>query len=158
MAWLKKQKEQDKCPEYCVRSRCIGCSIYEKRKEDKPSIFPPGLGEARWNPISSVQQKPIFRVGDTIMAKDGTGIPQEMFYIERIEDGFYWEKDNTILISNQDEFQLVEPADNVSKDEYVKKFKVLCDAYEIKLPNRAYDIYHLCGDLAKLFGNTNKQE
>lgn len=126
--------------------------------EEKPSIFPPRLGEVRWNPISSVQQKPIFRVGDTIMAKDGTGIPQEMFYIERIEDGFYWEKDNTILISNQDEFQLVEPADNVSKDEYVKKFKALCDAYEIKLPNRTYDIYHLCDDLAELFGNTNKQE
>ena len=128
------------------------------RNEQKPSIFPPGFGEVRWNPIASVQQKPIFRVGDTIMAKDGTGIPQEMFYIERIEDGFYWEKDNTILISNQDEFQLVEPADNVSKDEYVKKFKALCDAYEIKLPNRAYDIYHLCDDLAKLFGNTSKQE
>lgn len=104
------------------------------------------------------EQKPIFRVGDTIMAKNGTGIPQEMFYIERIEDGFYWEKDNTILISNQDEFQLVEPADNVSKDEYVKKFKALCDAYEIKLPNRTYDIYHLCDDLAELFGNANKQE
>ena len=104
------------------------------------------------------EQKPIFRVGDTIMAKNGIGIPQEMFYIERIEDGFYWEKDNTILISNQDEFQLVEPVDNVSKDEYVKKFKALCDAYEIKLPNRTYDIYHLCDDLAELFGNANKQE
>ena len=157
----KNEKEQDKCPEYCVRSHCIGCSIYEKQKEDKYSIFPPGLGEVWWNPISSVQQKPIFRVGDTIMAKDGTGIPQEMFYIERIEDGFYWEKDNTILISNQDEFQLVEPADkvyNVYKYEYVKKFKALCDAYEIKLPNRTYDIYHLCDDLAKLFGNTNNKE
>ena len=104
------------------------------------------------------EQKPIFRVGDTIMAKNGIGIPQEMFYIERIEDGFYWEKDNTILISNQDEFQLVEPVDNVSIDEYVKKFKALCDAYEIKLPNRTYDIYHLCDDLAELFGNANKQE
>ena len=29
------QKEQEKCPEYCVRSHCIGCSIYEKRKEQK---------------------------------------------------------------------------------------------------------------------------
>ena len=54
------------------------------------------------------EQTPIFRVGDTIIAKDGTGIPQEAFYIERIEDGFYWEKDNSILISNQDEFQLIE--------------------------------------------------
>lgn len=30
----------------------------EKQKEQKPSIFPPGFGEVRWNPISSVQQKP----------------------------------------------------------------------------------------------------
>lgn len=30
------QKEQDECPEYCVRSHCIGCSIYEKQKEQKP--------------------------------------------------------------------------------------------------------------------------
>ena len=32
-AYLEKQKEQDKCPEYCVRSHCIGCPIYEKQKE-----------------------------------------------------------------------------------------------------------------------------
>lgn len=88
----------------------------EKQKEQKPSIFPPGFGEVRWNPVSSVQRKPIFRVGDTIMAK--ACIP----------------------------------------DEYVKKFKALCDGYEIKLPNREYDIYHLCDDLAELFGNSNKQE
>jgi hypothetical protein len=35
IAYLEKQKEQDKCPEYCVRSHCIGCSIYEKQKEQK---------------------------------------------------------------------------------------------------------------------------
>ncbi len=29
-----------------------------EHKEPKPSIFPPGFGEVRWNPISSVQQKP----------------------------------------------------------------------------------------------------
>lgn len=29
-----------------------------KQEEQKPSIFPPGFGEARWNPISSVEQKP----------------------------------------------------------------------------------------------------
>ena len=50
------------------------------------------------------------------------------------------------------------PAERLSKEEYVKRFKALCDAYEIKLPNRAYDIYHLCDDLAELFGNTNNQE
>jgi hypothetical protein len=37
IAWLEKQKEQDKCPEYCVRSHCIGCPIYEKQKEQKSS-------------------------------------------------------------------------------------------------------------------------
>jgi len=45
--------------------------------------------------------------------------------------------------------------DSVSREEYVKKFKVLCDAYEIKLPNREYDIYHLCDDLSKLFVNSD---
>ena len=29
------QKGQDKCPEYCVRSHCIGCPIYEKQKDQK---------------------------------------------------------------------------------------------------------------------------
>ena len=33
-----KQKEQDKCPEYCVRSHCIGCSIYEKQKARWPNF------------------------------------------------------------------------------------------------------------------------
>ena len=32
------QKEEDKCPEYCVRSHCIGCSIYEKRKKDDEMV------------------------------------------------------------------------------------------------------------------------
>ena len=41
--------------------------------------------------------------------------------------------------------------DNVSKEEYVKRFKSLCEAYEIKLPNREYDIYHLWDDLSKFF-------
>ena len=50
------------------------------------------------------------------------------------------------------------PADNVSREEYVKKFKVLCDAYEIKLPNREYDIYHLCDDLSKLSIDSDKQK
>ena len=75
MTWLEKQKEQDKCPEYCVMSNCMGCPIYEKKKEDKPSIFPPGLGEVRWNPISSVQQKPAEGTDFTIYhpLKNGKG-------------------------------------------------------------------------------------
>ena len=48
------------------------------------------------------------------------------------------------------------PEEKLSKEEYVKKFKALCDAYEIKLPNREYDIYGLCGDLHKLFGDIRK--
>lgn len=48
------------------------------------------------------------------------------------------------------------PAEKLSKEEYVKKFKALCDAYEIKLPNREYDIYGLCEDLHKLFGDIQK--
>lgn len=50
------------------------------------------------------------------------------------------------------------PVDSVSKEEYVKRFKALCDAYEIKLPNREYDIYHLCDDLSKLSIDSGKQE
>ena len=49
-------------------------------------------------------------------------------------------------------------ADNVSKEEYVKRFKALCDAYEIKLPNREYDIYHLCDDLSKLSIDSDEQK
>ena len=67
------------------------------------------------------EQKPIFRVGDTIIAKDGTDIPQEAFHIERIEDGYYWDKEGgSILIGHQDEFQLVEqkPAEWSEEDEH----------------------------------------
>ena len=36
-----------------------GCNVASKAIfRQKPSIFPPGLGEVHWNPISSVQQKP----------------------------------------------------------------------------------------------------
>lgn len=49
-------------------------------------------------------------------------------------------------------------AEKLSREEYVKKFKVLCDAYEIKLPNREYDIYGLCDDLSKLSMDSGKQK
>ena len=32
---VEKQKAQNKCPEFCVRSHCIGCPIYEKQKEQR---------------------------------------------------------------------------------------------------------------------------
>lgn len=50
------------------------------------------------------------------------------------------------------------PMHALTKDQYVEKFRSLCDSYEIKLPNRAYDIYHLCNDLAELFGNAGNRE
>ena len=75
-------------------------------EDEKPSIFPPGLGEVHWNPIPSAKKE--------LMEK---------------------------------------AAEKLSKEEYVKKFKALCEAYEIKLPNREYDIYGLCEDLHKLFGD-----
>lgn len=49
-------------------------------------------------------------------------------------------------------------AEKLSKEEYVKRFKSLCDAYEIKLPNREYDFYHLCDDLSKFFIDSSKQK
>lgn len=54
------------------------------------------------------EQKPIFRVGDNIIAKGGTCIPKEPFHIERIENDCYWNGNNSILICNQDDFQLVD--------------------------------------------------
>ena len=56
ITYLERQKEQDKCPKYCVRSHCIGCSIYEKQKEQKPILEVFG-----------------FKVGDAVRLKDGDG-------------------------------------------------------------------------------------
>ena len=33
IVYLEKQKEEDVCPEYCVKSHCLGCPIYEKQKK-----------------------------------------------------------------------------------------------------------------------------
>ena len=65
---LVEQKEQDKCPEYCVRSHCIGCSIYEKEKE-------------KW-PIMDVFG---FKVGDAVRLKDGDGRKHIIKAFEEIE-------------------------------------------------------------------------
>ena len=56
----------------------------------------------------------------------------------------------------KESYEEQKPAEKLSKEEHVKKFKALCDAYEIKLPNREYDIYGLCEDLHKLFGDIQK--
>ena len=65
IAYLEKQKEQDKCPEYCVRSHCIGCSIYEKQK-----------------PILEVFG---FKVGDAVRLKDGDGRKHIIKSFEEVE-------------------------------------------------------------------------
>ena len=50
---------------------------------------------------------PKFKVGDTIIAKDGTCIPNELFHIDRIEDDTYFDSEsNQILVCNQDDFVL----------------------------------------------------
>ena len=49
-------------------------------------------------------------------------------------------------------------AENLSKEEYVKKFKALCDNHEIKIPNRTHEIYHLCHDLPKLSIDSSEQK
>lgn len=59
--------------------------------------------------IESLEQEPTFKVGDTIITKDGTAIPKEPFHIDRIDDGRYWDENNEILIVNQDEFELYSP-------------------------------------------------
>ena len=65
---LVEQKEQDKCPEYCVRSHCIGCSIYEKQKEKKPILEVFG-----------------FKVGDAVRLKDGDGRKHIIKSFEEVE-------------------------------------------------------------------------
>lgn len=64
---------------------------------------------------------PIFKVGETIIAKDGTNIIKEPFHIDKIEDDYYWDGENTILVCNQDEFELVEQK---HADKVEPKFKV----------------------------------
>lgn len=74
--------------------------------------------------IAKYDQIPIFRVGDTIIAKDGTCIPKEPFHIERIEDGCYWDGDGSILICHQDDFQLIDqkPVERSREDSYIIGF------------------------------------
>lgn len=68
----------------------------------------------------------------------------------------YWDDFAKLFVSSARKYGLQKPVEKPSKEDYVKKFKTLCDAYEIKLPNREYDIYHLCKDLHKLFRDIQK--
>ena len=54
--WLEKQKHlYETTKDRFYREGFEEGQLYEKQKEQKPSIFPPGLGEVRWNPISSAE-------------------------------------------------------------------------------------------------------
>ena len=72
------------------------------------------------------EQKPIFRVGDNIIAKDGTCIPKVPFHIERIEDDCYWDGNGSILICNQDDFRLIsqKPAEWSEEDEKIRNLAI----------------------------------
>jgi len=58
IAYLEKHKEQGKCPEYCVKSHCIGCPIYENQKDNKfaPRVLP---CSAVWFEDGEEKQKPV---------------------------------------------------------------------------------------------------
>lgn len=133
IAWLEKQGEQDMIPldkaikfldEQLVNDKdevtgepFINFQNYGAFKETFISYFKRKMLEKQG------QQKltPIFRIGDTIIAKDETYIEKEPFHIDRIEDDCYWDGENTILVCNQDEFEIFKqnPADKVEP-----KFKV----------------------------------
>ena len=131
--------------------------------------------------IVEKEPKPIlevfgFKVGDKVRLKDGDGRKHIIKSFEKIEgvhgpdfyhvefednsarDGIYpGEEYPNGYYTQMEKFEEDQkPTEKLSKEEYVKKFKALCDVYEIKLPNREYDIYGLCEDLHKLFGDIQK--
>ena len=142
------------------------------------------LNDKFWNGNETPEQKeqkPIlevfgFKVGDAVRLIDGDGRKHIIKSFEKIEGlhgpDFYHVvfEDNTASdhIIPGDEYpngyftcmekfeEEQKPTKKLSKEEYVKKFKALCDVYEVKLPNREYDIYGLCEDLHKLFGDIQK--
>jgi hypothetical protein len=114
------------------------------------------------------EQKPLHwrRIEDatTQRTDDGCCVTSEKMLVKGwINDGDYRIVDEGTMV-NRDILCIPvrelnaeqKPAEKLSKEEYVKKFKALCDAYDIKLPNREYDIYGLCEDLHKLFGDIQK--
>lgn len=95
-----------------------------------------------------------YRIVDegTMVNRDILCIPvRELNAEQKSNFDIHWE--NGSMVCEQKEQK---PAEKLFKEEYVKKFKALCDAYDIKLPNREYDIYGLCEDLHKLFGDIQK--
>jgi len=148
LAWLKKQKENSKSAD----SIPLDCTSDAK------------CGNSWHKVADSLPDNP-----REVLCKDEAG----NYFIGRYYVGEGWEISNCddedkphhlnhpvskwIDFSSEKQKEQ-KPAENVSKEEYVKRFKALCDAYEIKLPNREYDIYHLCDDLSKLSIDSGKQK
>ena len=138
LAWLEKQGEQKPKTEYIYLKFREGDTI-QKITGDKDIVtiaevdteaeeyrltnseFLPFKYEHLWY---LVEQKPIpiFRVGETIIAKDGTNIIKEPFHIDKIEDDYYWDGENTILVCNQDDWELVEQKTTEWSEEDAKHF------------------------------------
>ncbi len=76
IAYLEKQKKQDKCPEYRVRSHCVGCQIYEKQKEQKPVEWT----ELTWKDIVELEG-----IINNVHYDFSAGIGQESFGKEVLE-------------------------------------------------------------------------
>ena len=55
----------------------------------------------------NINHYPKFKPGNTIIAKENTSMERVPFHIDKIEDDAYWDGPNSILICNQDEFELV---------------------------------------------------
>ena len=87
LAYLEKQKEQDKCPEYCVRSHCIGCPIYEKQKEQNkcPEFCSGHCVGCEMNEQNPILEAFGFKVGDVVRLKDGDGRTHIIKSFEEIE-------------------------------------------------------------------------
>ena len=144
LAWLEKQGEQKPKTEYIYLKFREGDTI-QKITGDKDIVtiaevdteaeeyrltnsgFIPFKYEYLWY---LVEQKPIpiFRVGETIIAKDGTNIIKEPFHIDKIEDDYYWDGENTILVCNQDDWELVEQKTTEwsEEDEYNYEIVMYC--------------------------------
>lgn len=94
-----------------------------------------------WEYVRHIQSEPKFNVGDTIIAKPENCMEHVPFHITSIENGFYWDGDDSILIDNQDEFVLVgktvkEPAHKFSVGDFIADY--YCRGRVVKLTDDSY--------------------
>ena len=98
-----------------------------------------------WEYVRHIQPKPKFNVGDTIIAKAETCMEHVPFHITSIEDGFYWDGDDSILIDNQDDFVRVgktvkEPAHKFNLGDWIVRDS---DGFTTSIKNVKDEIYYL---------------